>query len=53
MSKFHKDTDWLDFHSNPCKPSFIPPTGAVDAHCHVFAVLLPIKLVGVVGDARC
>ena len=36
MSKFHKDTDWLDFHSNPSKPSFTPPSGAVDAHCHVF-----------------
>ena len=36
MSKFQKDTDWLDFHPNPCKPSFTPPSGAVDAHCHVF-----------------
>lgn len=24
------------FHPNPRKPRFIPPAGAVDAHCHVF-----------------
>ena len=30
------DTDWLVFHPNPKKPSFVPPPGAVDAHCHVF-----------------
>jgi len=24
------------FHPNPSKPAFIPPPGAVDAHCHVF-----------------
>jgi 2-pyrone-4,6-dicarboxylate lactonase len=27
---------YIPFHSNPSKPKFIPPTGAVDAHCHVF-----------------
>lgn len=26
-------TSW---HANPSKPSFMPPPGAVDAHCHVF-----------------
>lgn len=30
------DADYLPFHSNPSKPSFVPPKGAVDAHCHVF-----------------
>jgi 2-pyrone-4,6-dicarboxylate lactonase len=30
------DDDYLPFHPNPRKPVFIPPTGAVDAHCHVF-----------------
>ena len=30
------DPDWLPFHPNPSKPSFKPPPGAVDAHCHVF-----------------
>lgn len=24
------------FHPNPSKPAFTPPSGAVDAHCHVF-----------------
>ena len=33
---FVKDADWLDWHPNPSKPSFQVPTGAVDAHCHVF-----------------
>jgi len=30
------DADWMVFHPNPRKPSFTPPKGAVDAHCHVF-----------------
>lgn len=30
------DSDYLPFHPNPTKPTFIPPPGAVDAHCHVF-----------------
>jgi len=30
------DADWLAFHPAPAKPSFSPPPGAVDAHCHVF-----------------
>ncbi len=30
------DSDWLSFHSNPSKPHFKFPQGAVDAHCHVF-----------------
>lgn len=27
---------YLAFHPDPAKPSFQPPAGAVDAHCHVF-----------------
>jgi len=30
------DPDWLPFHSNPSRPTFRLPAGAVDAHCHVF-----------------
>ena len=30
------DPDWLPFHPNPSKPNFMVPSGAVDAHCHVF-----------------
>jgi len=30
------DPDWLVFHPSPKKPSYVPPAGAVDAHCHVF-----------------
>jgi 2-pyrone-4,6-dicarboxylate lactonase len=26
----------LSWHSNPSKPAYTPPPGAVDAHCHVF-----------------
>jgi len=26
----------VSWHSNPSKPSFVPPPGAIDAHCHVF-----------------
>ena len=26
-------TSW---HANPSKPTYVPPPGAVDAHCHVF-----------------
>jgi len=26
----------ISWHGNPSKPSFVPPAGAVDAHCHVF-----------------
>lgn len=33
---FEKTPGWLDWHPNPSKPSFVPPSGAVDAHCHVF-----------------
>jgi len=33
---FVMDEDWLPFHARPSKPSFAPPPGAVDAHCHVF-----------------
>src|SRR6187431_3392397 len=27
---------YIPFHPNPSKPTFRPPPGAVDAHCHVF-----------------
>lgn len=30
------DPDYLPFHPSPSKPAFVPPAGAVDAHCHVF-----------------
>jgi 2-pyrone-4,6-dicarboxylate lactonase len=33
---FTPDADWLAFQPNPSKPSYVPPEGAVDAHCHVF-----------------
>lgn len=33
---FSMDEGWLVFHTSPSKPSFEPPAGAVDAHCHVF-----------------
>ena len=30
------DADYLPFHPNPSKPTYVPPADAVDAHCHVF-----------------
>jgi 2-pyrone-4,6-dicarboxylate lactonase len=30
------DPDYRPFHASPSKPDFVPPPGAVDAHCHVF-----------------
>ncbi len=30
------DPDYLPYCPNPIKPDFVPPPGAVDAHCHVF-----------------
>ncbi|WP_425229262.1 amidohydrolase family protein [Sphingomonas sp.] len=30
------DAGWLPFHPTPTRPAFTPPSGAVDAHCHVF-----------------
>jgi 2-pyrone-4,6-dicarboxylate lactonase len=33
---FTMDRDWLSYHPSPCKPDYVPPRGAVDAHCHVF-----------------
>ena len=35
-SAFEKTPGWLDWDASPSKPSFVPPAGAVDAHCHVF-----------------
>ncbi|MDB4279247.1 amidohydrolase family protein [Paraglaciecola sp.] len=36
MSTFVEDPDWVSWCANPVKPNFTVPTGAVDAHCHVF-----------------
>lgn len=36
MTRFQMDPNWKVFHPNPSKPAFVPPKGAVDAHCHVF-----------------
>lgn len=33
---FTKTPGWLDWYAHPSKPRFVPPPGAVDAHCHVF-----------------
>jgi 2-pyrone-4,6-dicarboxylate lactonase len=33
---FQISPGWLRFHPSPSKPNFVPPEGAVDAHCHVF-----------------
>ena len=33
---FIKTPNWLDWYTNPSRPSFVLPAGAVDAHCHVF-----------------
>jgi 2-pyrone-4,6-dicarboxylate lactonase len=33
---FTADPDWLHWHTSPTEPEFVPPPGAVDAHCHVF-----------------
>jgi 2-pyrone-4,6-dicarboxylate lactonase len=35
-SVFTADAGWLSPHPSPRKPRFVPPPGAVDAHCHVF-----------------
>jgi len=36
MSRLQMDRDWLVYHPSPSKPAYLPPPGAVDAHCHVF-----------------
>jgi len=36
MTGFTPDADWLHWCQAPTKPAFVPPPGAVDAHCHVF-----------------
>lgn len=33
---FTPDAGWRPHHPAPRRPSFAPPPGAVDAHCHVF-----------------
>lgn len=30
------DADYQPFHASPSKPEYQVPTGAIDAHCHVF-----------------
>lgn len=30
------DDDWLVYDPSPSTPTFRPPAGAVDAHCHIF-----------------
>lgn len=35
-TRFLADADWLEWDTHPTKPTFRLPTGAVDAHCHVF-----------------
>jgi 2-pyrone-4,6-dicarboxylate lactonase len=34
--EFQKTPGWLDWYAVPSAPTFRLPTGAVDAHCHVF-----------------
>jgi 2-pyrone-4,6-dicarboxylate lactonase len=36
VATFEKTPGWLDFCPRPSKPTFTLPSGAVDAHCHVF-----------------
>ena len=36
MNEQKMDTDWLEFNPDPKIPDFKLPSGAVDAHCHVF-----------------
>jgi 2-pyrone-4,6-dicarboxylate lactonase len=33
---YTKTPGWLDWYTGPSKPRFKLPTGAVDAHCHIF-----------------
>src|SRR5487761_474834 len=33
---FTPDADWRFHFPEPSKPAYVPPPGAVDAHCHVF-----------------
>jgi 2-pyrone-4,6-dicarboxylate lactonase len=34
--RFAMDANYLPFDPAPSKPRYVPPPGAVDAHCHVF-----------------
>src|ERR1700720_4048455 len=34
--QFNKTPGWLDWYAGPTKPRFKVPSGAVDAHCHIF-----------------
>src|SRR3990167_108606 len=31
----------VSWHASPSKPAYIPPAGAIDAHCHVFGPMAP------------
>ena len=33
---FTPDAHWMGVHPSPSRPTFTPPPGSVDAHCHVF-----------------
>lgn len=35
-ARFAVTPGWIAFHASPSNPTFTPPPGAVDAHCHVF-----------------
>lgn len=39
------DPDYLPYLAEPSKPAYVPPPGAVDAHCHVFgpAAIFPFS----------
>ena len=49
------DPDYLAFHPAPSVPSWRPPLGAVDAHCHVFgpAALFPLFAPSEIHAGRC
>jgi 2-pyrone-4,6-dicarboxylate lactonase len=36
MPDFEMDAGWIRYDPAPSKPTYAPPPGAVDAHCHVF-----------------
>ena len=33
----------VSWHANPSKPRYVPPPGAVDAHCHVFGPMADFR----------
>src|SRR5579872_1344325 len=36
MSSTATKPAYIPWHPNPSRPHYVPPPGAVDAHCHVF-----------------